>query len=223
MAVGVTVFMLVSLIPKLQKFLAGRHKKLPAITQALLDVSAWMQAAWPYFAVGTPVFIVVFFLFYRWPPGRMAFDRFVLRVPIVANIVRTSATATFARTMGLLLESGVSLIGALQTVERLLGNKAIAAHVNAVRDSVMQGGTLAAPLLQKRIFMPMMARMVAVGEQTGSLDPVLEEVAKFHEKSLAATVRWLSVLIEPAIVVVVGGIVGFVYISFFVALYSIAN
>ena len=223
MALGVTTFMLVSLIPKLQKFLTMRHKKLPAITLALLDVSSFAQAALPYLAIILPAAIIAFVAFYRWSPGRMWLDRFLLRVPIAGKILRISATAGFARTLGLLLESGVSLLAGLQTVQNLIGNRAISAHIASVRETVIQGGTLAAPLLEKRIFMPMLARMVAVGETTGTLDPVLEEVAKFHEKELAAIMRWLSVLIEPAIIVVVGGIVGFVYIAFFVALFSIAG
>jgi type IV pilus assembly protein PilC len=223
LALGVTSFMLISLIPKLQKFLAMRHKTLPAMTQALLTMSDAAQVSLPYVAVLAPFAILAGIAFYRWPTGRMACDRFALRIPIVGKILRVAATASFARTLGLLLQSGVSLLSALTTVERLMSNRLIAAHIEDVRETVMQGGTLAAPLLQRRIFMAMVPRMVAVGETTGSLDPVLDEVANFHEKELAATIRRLSVLIEPAIIVLVGGIVGFVYIAFFVALYSLAG
>lgn len=220
MAIGVTAFMMVSLIPKLEKFLRVRHKKLPAITQALLDISRITQDVLPYLAVIVPAAIVAFAIFYSWAPGRLFCDRLFLRVPLIGKILRVAATAAFSRTLGLMLASGVSLLSALETVQNLIGNLAISEHIANVRESVMQGGTLAAPLLERRIFMPMLARMVAVGETTGTLDPVLEEVARFHEKELEATVRRLSVLVEPAIIVIVGGIVGFVYIAFFVALYS---
>ena len=147
-----------------------------------------------------------------------------LRLPVIGSILRTAATATFSRTLGLLLESGITLVTALGVVGGLLGNRAYCReHVAAVRETAMSGGTLSAPLLSGGLFMPMLGRTVAVGEATGTLDTVLGETAAFHEKQLAASVRWLSVLIEPVIIVVVGGIVGFVYISFFVALYSNAG
>src|SRR6185295_1124599 len=102
-------------------------------------------------------------------------------------------------------------------------SRAFSAHVAQVRETAMSGGTLSAPLLRGGLFTPMLGRTVAVGETTGTLDAVLAETAAFHEKQLAATVRWLSIIVEPAIIFVVGGIVGFVYIAFFMALYSIAS
>ena len=220
MAIAVTAFMVISLIPKLQKFLNNRHKKLPPITQALIDISNFTQDAMPYLVVIVPCAIVAAILLYRVKSARLLFDRFILRVPIIGKVLRVAATAEFARSLGLMLESGVSLLASLDTVRNLLGNHAIAEHIVNVHESVMQGGTLAAPLIERRIFMPMLSRMIAVGETTGTLDPVLKEVAEFHEKELAGIVRRLSVLIEPVIIVVVGGIVGFVYLAFFLALYS---
>ena len=223
LAVGVTTYMLVVLIPKLQKFLASRHKALPAITQALLSVSSWLQTYSLHVTIGMLLAIAVFFVVRRWPPGRHAIDSFSLRLPLIGGILRTAATATFSRTLGLLLESGITLVTALGVVEELLGNRAFSRHVAEVRETAMGGGTLSAPLLRRRLFTPMLGRMVAVGEVTGTMDQVLAETASFHEKQLAASVRWLSVLIEPVIILIVGSIVGFVYIAFFVALYSIAG
>jgi type IV pilus assembly protein PilC len=122
-----------------------------------------------------------------------------------------------------LIESGVTLLASLGTVERLLGNRALGARIGAARDSVLRGGSLAAALSGGREFMPMLGRMVAVGEQSGTLVPVLGEVAKFHENQLLAAIRRMSILIEPVVILVVGGIVGFVYIAFFVALFSLAG
>ncbi len=134
-------------------------------------------------------------LFRKWPPGRLILDRLALRVPVIGGILRVAATASFARTLGLLIESGITLVTGLGVVSGLLSNRAMSKHVEAVRETAMSGGTLSAPLLSGRLFTPMLGRMVAVGEATGTLDTVLNESAIFHEKQLAASVRWLSVLV----------------------------
>jgi type IV pilus assembly protein PilC len=143
-----------------------------------------------------------------------------MRVPIISTLFRLAATATFSRSLGILIRSGVTLLESLRTVERLHRNRFLASKVVAARDSVMQGGSLAEPLRAPYAFMPMLPAMVAVGEATGTLDDVLDEVARFHEAQLQVAIRRFSIIVEPAIIVIVGGIVGFVYISFFMALFS---
>jgi type IV pilus assembly protein PilC len=125
--------------------------------------------------------------------------------------------------MGILLESGVALIDSLRTVENLVRNKAVSARVAQAREMVTRGETLANGLAGHYEFLPIVSRMVAVGETTGALGQTLLEVAKFHETQLLAAVRRMSMLIEPVMILVVGGIVGFVYLAFFVALFSMAT
>ncbi|MGC3966676.1 MAG: type II secretion system F family protein [Pirellulales bacterium] len=118
------------------------------------------------------------------------------------------------------MRSGITLLEGLRTAEELLNNRYLAGRVSAARQAVMQGGTLAEPLAADHAFTPMLARMVAVGESAGTIDDVLDEVARFHEAQLQSAIRRLSAIIEPCIIMVVGGIVGFVYIAFFMALFS---
>jgi type IV pilus assembly protein PilC len=223
MAFAVTAYMVFSVMPKLQKFLMSRGGRLPAITQALLDVTNFLQHYYPYILGGGAVITLAFFMIYSTPPGRLFFDGFFLRVPIIGNVLRLGGTAIFARGLGLLVESGITLTEALRTTANLLTNRALSLRVERARDSVLQGNELAPGLLEGRQFMPMLGRMVAVGEQTGRLDLVLAEVARFHEEQLTATVKRLGMLLEPAMILIVGGIVGFVYIAFFVALFSLAG
>jgi type IV pilus assembly protein PilC len=223
MAVGVTAFLVIGVIPKLQKYLSGRGRSLPAITQNLLDAVAWIEHWAPLLGTLGASAVVAVFLVRRWPPGRLAIDRLVLRLPIVGNVVRLAGTAAFARALSVLIESGVALIDGLRTLSRLPGNRALGARIEAVREAVLRGGTLAAALGEGREFLPMLGRMAAVGESTGTLAPVLREVGDFHEAQLLAAIRRMSVLIEPIVILVVGGIVGFVYIAFFVALFSLAG
>jgi type IV pilus assembly protein PilC len=219
-AIGVTAFMLVSVIPKLKVFLDAMGRKLPAMTQFLVDLAEAIQIHGPYVAIGLVALTAASYALYSWPPGRYAIDRAALRVPLVGGLFRLAATATFARGVATLIRSGVTLLESLRTVEQLHRNRYLREYVSNARESVMQGGTLAEPLRGPYTFMPMLPAMVAIGESTGTLDDVLDEVARFHETLLERAIRRLSIIIEPVIIIVVGSIVGFVYISFFMALFS---
>lgn len=219
-AIGVTTFMVVKVIPQLQKFLSAMGRKLPAMTQSLLDMSAWLQANGVMIVGAMFLAIVGSYLFYATPQGRLLVDRWMLKIPIVGGVLRLAATASFATSLGLLLRSGITLLDGLRGVEQLHRNRHIANVVNNARESVLRGGALAPALSGQSAYSPLLARMVAVGEQGGTLDEVLQEVAQYHEGQLQVAIRRLSALIEPAIIIIVGGIVGFVYISFFMALFS---
>jgi type IV pilus assembly protein PilC len=144
-------------------------------------------------------------------------------MPVIGRLLRLAHTVQFARSLGVLIHSGITLVEGLRTVEGLHRNRYISSQVAAARNAVLRGVNLAAPLAVRDAFMPMLSCMVAVGETAGTLDDILEEVARFHETQLQSAIRQFSAIIEPAIVVVVGGIVGFVYISFFMALFSVAG
>jgi type IV pilus assembly protein PilC len=223
LAVGVAGFLVLFVIPKLQKYLSGAGRNLPAITQNLLDVSSFMQAWLPWIAVVAGAAAVAGWALRRWPPGRLVIDGVMLRIPIIGGIFRLAGTAAFSRGLAVLLESGVTLLDSLVTVEKLLDNRALRLRVEKARNAVLRGGTLAAPLDEPGFFMPMLPRMVAVGESAGTLVQTLGEVAGFHENQLLVVIRRMSVLIEPVVILLVGGIVGFVYIAFFAALFSIAG
>ncbi len=223
MAMGVTAFLVIAVIPKLQKYLSGRGRTLPAITQSLLDVVAWLQEWAALLGILAGAAVLALFFIHRWPPGRLALDSLFLKIPVIGRVLRLAGTATLARSLGVLIGSGVTLLDSLRTVSRLLTNRALGSRIESARDAVLRGGTLAAALGEGREFMPMLPRMVAVGESAGTLAPVLREVADFHESQLVAAIRRMSMLIEPVVILVVGGIVGFVYIAFFVALFSLAG
>lgn len=222
-AIGVSVFMVVSVIPKLQVFLSALGRDLPWMTQVLVDIGRYVQLYGLHVVIGIVATLVALTAIYLWPPGRFFLDRAILRVPIVGNLLRLAATAMFARSFSTLIRSGVTMLEGLRTVELLHRNRYLREHVASTRDAVMRGRNLAGPLAAKHAFMPMLASMVAVGESTGTLDDVLEEVANFHDQRLKVAIRQFSLIIEPVIIVLVGGIVGFVYISFFLAMFSAAG
>jgi len=219
-ALGVTAFMVVGVIPKLKTFLDGMGRKLPPITQLLVDVSTAVRTYLPHAVVVMLILTLGFIALYCNKFGREAIDRRLLRIPVIGKLLRLAGTAAFSRSLGILIRSGITLLEGLRTTEDLLSNRYLANRVSAARQAVMQGGTLAEPLAADYAFTPMLSRMVSVGESAGTIDEVLDEVARFHESQLQAAVRQLSVIVEPCIIVVVGGIVGFVYIAFFMALFS---
>lgn len=219
-AIGVSVFMVVSVIPKLQVFLTALGRKLPAMTQLLVDIAVWIQLYGGYLLLGIVVLLSLLAAIYSWPPGRYTLDRLQLRIPLLGNLLRLAATTMFARSVATLIRSGVTVLESLRTVEQLNRNHYLREQIVRARDSVMRGNSLAEPLKASSAFTPMLASMVAVGESTGTLDDVLDEVAEYHDARLKTAIKQFSVLVEPAVIIVVGGIVGFVYISFFVALFS---
>jgi len=219
-AIAICIYMVVAVIPPMKKALEALGRELPAMTQSLLDVADFF-AKWGVL-VGTVavIGIVVFVALWFWPPGRLAIDRLLLRLPLIGTILRTGATALFARSMGTLLGSGIPLVEGLRIIGSIHGNRYLSAVVESARRRILEGGSLAASLSQPHSYTPMMLKMIGVGEASGNLEETLEHVAEFHEDRLQALIKRLSALLEPAIVLVVGFLVGYVYIAFFVGLYG---
>lgn len=222
-AIGVAIYMVVVVLPELQKVLRAMGRRLPAMTQRLMDIAAWIETNGLATLVIALAVIAASVLVYLWPPGRLFIDRFSLRVPLVGNVLRLGGTITFASSMRSMLSSGITVLEALRTVERLHRNKFLASRVVAAREAVLAGDGLAPTLSAKHTYTPMLGSMVAVAENTGQMEEVLERVTVFHEEQLKLAVKRLSAIMEPAIVVVIGFIVGYIYISFFLALFSVSG
>lgn len=222
-AVGVAAFMIVWVIPKLERFLLQLGRKLPPLTQSLLDLSAAVRTYWIEGLVGIALTVSFAYFLYSTTAGRFWIDRVLLRTPVIGALFRLSGTALVSRAMSILLESGVTLLETLRTVETLPGNAYLRFALGRAREEVIQGRSLADALRTPHAFLPMLASMAAVGETAGTLDEVLDETARFHEERLQSAIQRFSALIEPAIVVVVGAVVGYVYAAFFLALFSVAG
>ena len=222
-AICVTIYMIVYLIPRLEVYLQSLGKNMPQMTQNLVNTSTWLRQ---YYAVVAIIFCGLFvfgLVAYRSKEGRMWLDRVALRIPIFGKLFKLNETSTFARSLSVMLGSGITLIDGLGTVEKLLYNRFTARIVNNTRATIIQGGNFADAIDEGNAFSPMLKRMVAVGQQSGDLKGVLEEVADFHEDQLQSAIRRLNAIITPALTIGVGGIVGYVYIAFFVALLAAGN
>jgi len=221
-AIGVTAFMLVFAVPRLTEYLMALGRPLPAMTQILVDASNFLMAWWPALAGGFLLAMICFAVAYAAPPGRLLIDTIVLRLPIIGYILRTSATAMFSRSFALLLASGVTIIEALRTCQELHRNRRLTVLIAEARQNVIAGAPLAPGMAARKTFTPMLSSMIAVGERSGNLDHTLLACAQFHEQRLASVIQTLASLVEIAIIVIVGSIVGYVYIAFMLALYGAA-
>lgn len=222
-AVGVCAFLVVGVIPKIAEFLESGGAELPAMTRNLVELSDWLTANGIAVLGCAAAALAVFFAVRAIPAGRLALDAAALRIPVSGRIFRLAGTAVFARAMGMLVGSGVTLLDSLDVAAGLLRNRRLRSRVLEARDAVMAGGALSPPLKGRGGFMPMLSQMAAVGETTGSLAESFSEVARFHETMLAIAIKRFSVTIEPLMIVVTGLIVGYVYVAFFMALFSMAG
>lgn len=222
-ATGVAGFMVFYVIPKLRNFLNGLGRQLPPMTQRLLDFSTWIQTNGVYLAVAMAVAMILLVMTYRTAAGRVWIDRMLLRLPVIGNVFRLAGTVSFASAMSVLTRSGVTILDGLQTVERLQGNRHLAECVGQVRRAVLAGGDMSGELQGQQGFSPMLSGMVRVGEDTGQLDEVLQHVADFHDAQLEKLIRRLGAMLEPAMIIIVGVMVGYVYMSFFVAIYNVGG
>jgi type IV pilus assembly protein PilC len=156
--------------------------------------------------------------------GRRQWDHFRLHVPMkIGSIVQQIAVARWSRTLASLAGAGVPLLQALEITGKTGGNVAVEEAMDAVISSVKRGGTIAAPLAQEPVFPPMVTHMVGVGEETGTLDAMLDRVAEFYEEQVEASVKALTSILEPIMIILIGGIVGFIVISMYLPLFEVYN
>jgi type IV pilus assembly protein PilC len=213
--------MLLFVVPTFKDLYSSLGGTLPLPTRILMSVSdTFRKFFWVVILLG----IGAGWLFRRWiktDRGRRAFDKFKLRVPIFGPLFQKTALARFARTLGVLSRSGVPILQALDIVQDTVRNEVVADAVRDVQSGVKEGESIAAPLGAHKVFPPMVVQMMAVGEETGQLDQMLEKIADFYDEEVASMVDSLTSLIEPVMIAVVGGAVGVIVISLYLPLFRI--
>jgi type IV pilus assembly protein PilC len=223
-AVGVMMALVAFLVPVFQGVFKQFGGELPALTKVSVLLSEMVTGYWwlMFSVVGG-----VAFTFIKWKKttwGRKQWDHFRLHVPMkIGAIVQQVAVARWSRTLASLTAAGVPLLLALEITGRTGGNVAVEEAMDGVIASVKRGGTIAAPLAQAPIFPAMVTHMVGVGEETGALDAMLDRVAEFYEEQVEASVKALTSILEPIMIIVIGGIVGFIVISMYLPLFDVYN
>ena len=213
--------MLLFVVPQFATIYDSLGGSLPLPTQVLLKMSEFAKSFWWMIILAA---VAGRFMFRRWkktPKGRETVDAFKLRVPVFGSLFHKTALSRFASTCAMLLHSGVPILQALDIVADTVGNKIISKAIVDVQSSVREGESMAKPLMRHRVFPPMVVQMIAVGEETGQVDTMLEKVASFYEQEVEASVDALTSLIEPLLIAVIGGCVGAAVVALYMPMFNI--
>jgi type IV pilus assembly protein PilC len=222
-AIIVVTVLLVFVIPIFAKMFTDFGGALPGPTQFVIGVSEFMQRWWWVIlgvAIGAGYGLK---RYYATPAGRLQIDAFALKLPVVGDLIRKIAVSQFTRTFGTLLQSGVPIMDSLEIVARVSGNKIVENAIMASRTSVGEGKALSEPLGKTGVFPPMVVQMIAVGEATGALDAMLAKIADFYDEEVDAAVTALTSLLEPALMVFLGTVIGFIVIAMYLPIFKMAS
>lgn len=224
LAIVITV-LLTWVIPAFEKMFAefGEKDALPALTKLVIAFSRNFVSFLPLVIVVLLIAAIAFITFYRTRPGKRTVHGILLRLPILGSVLRKIAVARFARTLGTLLGSGVPILDALDIVARTAGNVVVEDGIQHARTKISEGKTLAEPLKEIRAFEGMVVQMIAVGEQTGALDTMLNKIADFYEEEVDVAVAALTSLLEPILMVFIGAVVGTVLVAMYLPIFDLAG
>ncbi len=221
-AVIITAILLIFVVPQFEELFKGFGAELPAFTQMVVDMSRFMQSYW---WVVVAVLVVTGYVFSRLKKTSRGFnhglDRLILKIPVIGEIIRKAAIARYARTLSTMSTAGVPLVEALQSVAGATGNIIYGDAVLVMRDEVATGQQLQLSMRQAGLFPNMVIQMVAIGEESGSLDSMLAKVADFYEEEVDNAVDSLSSLLEPMIMVILGVIVGGLVLAMYLPIFKL--
>jgi type IV pilus assembly protein PilC len=222
-AIMMVFAMMIFVLPTFKDIFADFGGKLPAITAMMFTISTFMRNFW-YLVLATPVGIFFGFkYYYTLESGRWNLDKLKLRIPVIGELVQKMSISRFSRTLGTLVNSGVPMLRALEIVSETAGNVVIAKAVTDARNCVREGQKISAPLEASGMFPPMVTQMIDIGEETGRMSDMLIKVASFYDQEVEVAVKALTSLIEPALIIFLGGIVGFIVASIMVPMFTMIN
>ncbi len=222
-AIGVTALLLLKVTPVFAKMFTDFGSAMPAPTQFVIDMSNWLQHYFLHMVGAAIALAVAFVAFYRNPKGRKIFDKVILQAPIIGPVIRKVAVARFTRTLGTMISSGVPILDALDVTAKTAGNRTIEDGIYYVRGKISEGKNIAGPLLETKVFPPMVVQMIGVGEATGAMDAMLNKIADFYDDEVDTAVAGLTAMIEPLLMVFLGGVVGGFLIAMYLPIFSIAG
>ncbi len=222
-AILMVIAMFVFVLPTFKGIFADSGTELPLITKMMFFISDMVRAYW-FLIPLTPVSVVVGLkYYYRTETGRWNIDKLKLRIPVVGELVQKMAISRFSRTLGTLINSGVPVLRALEIVAETAGNVVISHAVDEARASVREGQRISRPLAASGMFPQMVTQMIDIGEETGRMSDMLVKVATFYDNEVDVAVKALTSLIEPALIIFLGGIVGFIVGSIMVPMFTLIN
>jgi len=222
-AIGVTALLLIKVTPVFAKMFADFGQALPAPTQFVVDTSEWLQKYILHLLASIVALVIGVVAFYRNKKGRRFIDRTALKVPVIGTVIRKVAVARFTRTLGTMISSGVPILDALDVTAKTAGNRTIEDGIYYVRGKISEGKNIAGPLLETKVFPAMVVQMIGVGEATGAMDAMLNKIADFYDDEVDTAIAGLTAMIEPILMVFLGGVVGGFLIAMYLPIFSIAG
>lgn len=219
----ILIAMLVFIVPQFKGIYAQLGGQLPLPTRILLAVSNAFRGYWYIFLAAMVGLVIAFKQYKKTPGGRARLDAIKLKIPVFGGLFHKTALSRFSNTLSVLLRSGVPILQSLDIVSETVNNATISKAVQDVQSSVKEGESIAKPLSRHAVFPPMVVQMLAVGEETGAVDTMLEKVAQFYDNEVTATVDALTSLIEPLMIAIIGGCVGLAVIALYLPMFNVIN
>lgn len=220
---GAFAFLMVFLVPRMAAIFEGLDTELPWYTKLMMGISSFLVDYGLYLVVGIIFGVIMLMRYRKTVRGRRMIDKMLLKLPVFGEIVVKVNVARFSRTFGSLMSSGLSVLDALNTTATALGNSVFQDAIHSISKEVKAGKTIAEPLKSMTIFPPIVSQMVSVGEETGQLDKILIKLASFYEKEVDSMVSGITSIIEPILIVTLGGLVGFIVVGVFGPLSQLSN
>jgi type IV pilus assembly protein PilC len=218
----IVTIMLLFVVPTFKNIYADLGGTLPLPTRVLVFISSLLKTWFPIILIGEIAFVVLFKRWIETDTGRAAWDVFKLKMPIFGGLVHKTALTRFAQTLASLLRAGVPILESLEITSETVGNTVVSSAVKDMQDGVKQGEPIAQRMAHaEKVFPPMVTQMLAVGEETGAVDTMLEKVGEFYEQEVEATVNALTSLLEPILIMVLGGAVGGMVIALYMPMFNV--
>lgn len=222
-AIAVVTFILTFIMPTFVASFSSSGVELPAFTRFFLGISNFLRHSGIWLVLGI---IALYFGLKAWgrqPGGRLFFDQLYLKMPVIGKTVNRIAVSRFTRTMAALTSSGVPIMQSLEVLKGVVGNKVLSNAIEEARESIKEGESIAGPLSRTGVFEPMVTQMIAVGEETGSLDEMLERMADFYDKEVIYAVDAMMSLLEPILIILVAGIIGMIVVATYLPVFNIVG
>jgi type IV pilus assembly protein PilC len=222
-AIGVTIVLMVFVVPVFEKLFAGMGQSLPLPTQVVINISRIFKSYLPIVIALVIVATIALNRYHKTEQGKRKLDALLLKTPIFGELIRKVAVSRFARTLATLVTSGVPILEALNIVAGASGNKIVEEAILKGRTSIAEGQTISEPLTESGVFPMMVTQMIAVGETTGSLELMLNKIADFYDDEVDVAVATLSSMLEPVLMIFLGVIVGGLVISMYLPIFKMAS
>jgi type II secretory pathway component PulF len=224
-AIGILVvsILMTFVVPKITAMLTDTGQTMPLPTRVLITVSDAFKSYWIALPLGIAALSVIYNRIYKTKSGQLAIDRFKLRIPIVGELLRKSSVARFTRTLSTLLSSGVPAVRSLEIVQTIVGNRIMADATEHIRVRILEGTDIATPLKSTGVFPSVVGYMVAIGEQSGKLEEMLDNIANAYDEEIEVVTERITTVLEPIMIILLATVVGFIVWSIVLPILQVGN